>query len=494
MSSLKERIGQMPTMARIAVVVCSVLAVGSVVLYSSLASNNALISGANTAKVDVNFNPNKNDISKDGAGEKVTTNSEEIKQVYEQDRKNQKQEAETNPDVSYVEALMLENDEKKIKEAEERIEALGDLKGQNQEVIPNDQFQKLMERKRLREMQEKLRNEQAQKANQPVEKAVSVIPAITPEELDEFLKTEMEAVATRSQEALAIQGVNLVPTPLPPMVAVTSAEGTSTTSQAGAAAYYAQGNGKGNSEPVPMIERMKQKGRIANNMAVRKASAMDSMQAMRDKANGGSQAVPTNPMTTSYASLVDPVNLKAQSGGEHITAGSVFYSILEIGVNTDEISPVRATIVQEGPLKGAVLLGQPERRGEKAMITFNAMSVDGKDVSINAIALDLDTMRSSLADDVDTHVIERYGKLITAAMIQGYAESLVNTTSVTKSDGSTEEISERLPNTKDQIAYAIGRAGEQLVPIFEDEFQRKPTVYVDSNKEIGIMFMSGLDF
>ncbi|MGD1524376.1 TrbI/VirB10 family protein [Vibrio owensii] len=493
MSSLKERIGQMPTMARIGVVVCSVLAVGSVFMYSSLSSDNALISGAGAGKVDVNFNPSKSDISKDGAGEKVTTNSEEIKQVYEQDRKNQRQEAEENPDVSYVETLALENAEDKIQEAEDKIEALGDLKGQNQEVIPNEQFQKLMERKKLREQQERLRQQEASKKNEPAKKQVSVIPAITAEELDAFLLKELEGVTTRSEEKKAIEGYALNPQPAQSIVLSSSADNNSTGASASGAGYvsYSQQTKK---ENVPMIQRMTQKGRLASNVEVRKASAMDNMQSMRNKAGAGTQGLPTNPAATSYASLVDPVNLKPQNAAEHITAGTVFYSVLEIGVNTDEISPVRATIVQEGPLKGAVLLGQPERRGEKAMITFNNMSIDGKDVSINAIALDLDTMRSALADDVDRHIIERYGKLITAAMVQGYAESLVNTSTVTNSDGSTEKVSERLPNTRDQMAYAIGRAGEELVPIFEDEFQRKPTVYVDSNKEIGIMFMAGFDF
>lgn len=178
---------------------------------------------------------------------------------------------------------------------------------------------------------------------------------------------------------------------------------------------------------------------------------------------------------------------------EYITTGTTFYGILNIGVNTDELSPVQASIVEEGLLKGAMLTGMPTRTGEKATITFTNMSLDGRDYAINAVAIDLDTMRTGLADDVDHHTFERYFGLAAAAALQGYAEALSGVSTTENLDGSTERTTPALPNPRDQALYAAGKIGETLVPIQEEKFNRQPTITVEGNgREIGLLFISGL--
>ena len=101
-------------------------------------------------------------------------------------------------------------------------------------------------------------------------------------------------------------------------------------------------------------------------------------------------------------------------------------------------------------------------------------------------------MRTAIADDVDNHTFERYFKLATAAALTGYAEALTATSTTKYSDGTQEQVQDRLPKTEDQIAVAVGRVGEQLVPIYEQEFGRAPTVTVFPNRDLGIMLMSGI--
>lgn len=175
-----------------------------------------------------------------------------------------------------------------------------------------------------------------------------------------------------------------------------------------------------------------------------------------------------------------------------ISAGQMFYAILEIGVNTDEISPVRAVIISDGPLNNAVLVGAPSRLNETAVIVFNKMSVNGKTYSINVVALDPDTMRTGLSDNVDRHTFERYFKLATAAALQGYAEALTGSSTKTFSNGSEQSVRDSLPETSDQMWYAAGKVGEKITPAFEKYFERPPTVTVNGNKELGLMFMDEL--
>lgn len=195
---------------------------------------------------------------------------------------------------------------------------------------------------------------------------------------------------------------------------------------------------------------------------------------------------------TAYSDLVSPTSAMEKFAAPYITTGTMLYAILEIGINTDELSPVRATVVQEGPLKGAVLVGMPQINGEKSVISFKSMSVNGKDYDVDVVALDPDTMRTSLADDVDHHTFERYFKLAAASIVSGYADALSGETTTINSDGSTHSVKERLPNTADQIASAIGNVGTVLAPKYEKEFDRRPTITVNGNRDLGIMFMSGV--
>lgn len=182
-----------------------------------------------------------------------------------------------------------------------------------------------------------------------------------------------------------------------------------------------------------------------------------------------------------------------ESAPENIVVGETFYAMLQIGVNTDEISPIRAVVVENGKLKNAVLVGTPARVGEKAVLTFERMSVNGKSSSINAVALDPDTLRTGVADGVDRHTIERYSKLFAASFIEGFAEGLTGGQTTTNTDGSSSTITDALPKASDQALVGLGKVGERFAPIFEKEFERPPTVTVEPNKTIILMFMEDVD-
>lgn len=199
------------------------------------------------------------------------------------------------------------------------------------------------------------------------------------------------------------------------------------------------------------------------------------------------------PVRTSYEEIVDPAGSFSEAPKTTINVGEMFYGILQIGINTDEIGPIRVFIPGSNKIPGAVLVGEPVRSGEKAMITLKNMSVKGNDIGINAVVLNPDTLRPGLADGVDRHTFERYFKLAVAAAADGYVDALQGTSRRTYSDGSSETISDRLPNSADQAAVALGRVGEVLIPKFERDFDRPPTVSVDSNRDVIVMFMSSAE-
>src|SRR5690606_31264355 len=60
----------------------------------------------------------------------------------------------------------------------------------------------------------------------------------------------------------------------------------------------------------------------------------------------------------------------SKNPSHNIKAGTVMFAVLETGINSDEVSPILATIVS-GPLKGAKLLGQFARTDKKVLINFS---------------------------------------------------------------------------------------------------------------------------
>ncbi len=196
---------------------------------------------------------------------------------------------------------------------------------------------------------------------------------------------------------------------------------------------------------------------------------------------------------SAYEELATPVAYPDVAAKRTIYPGELAYGFLQIGVNTDEIGPVRAVIYGNGELDGAVLLGEPRRVGKSATIKFSSMSVGGVPKNITAIALNPDTLRPAFADSVDTHAFERYFKLALAAAGDGYVKVMTGSSTKTYADGSSERVIERLPELEDQIAVMVGSVGQKLLPKFERDFDRPPTVGVDPNREIIVMFMTAVD-
>lgn len=171
-----------------------------------------------------------------------------------------------------------------------------------------------------------------------------------------------------------------------------------------------------------------------------------------------------------------------------VLVGDTFMAVLQIGINTDEISEVKATIVEKGVLEGAVLVGTPSRVGEKAHIQFSNMGYKREGFGVSAVALDPDTYRSALADGVDRHTLSRWGGLGLAAFVEGYADAMTSSQTVNSAEGSSTTTRDGLPNSSDQAKYAIGNIGKRAAPIMEQQFNRPPTVTVEPNRIIYIMF------
>lgn len=188
----------------------------------------------------------------------------------------------------------------------------------------------------------------------------------------------------------------------------------------------------------------------------------------------------------------DPISPEDPAlAGNPIPVGTLMYASLDTPINSDEPSPVRATIVS-GPMAGAVMIGGYDRVGEKVLISFDMLSFKGNSIGISAIAIDPNTRRTAIASHVEKRTLSRWGAVIGSALFGSFTDSVANgNTSITINGTSTTATQEEF-SSADQAKIALGEIGDRTEPMAEEYFNRPPTVYVNDEKHpaVGIMFMA----
>jgi type IV secretory pathway VirB10-like protein len=194
-------------------------------------------------------------------------------------------------------------------------------------------------------------------------------------------------------------------------------------------------------------------------------------------ANGSSAGQETNPA--------------AKSGPVFIKAGTVYYGIINTAVNSDEPGPVMATIIN-GPYKDARILGSLTNQGKAVMMTFNVMTTAQlpKSISINSVAIDQNTARTSLSTETDNHYLLRYGSLFAAAFVQGYAQALTTSGSTSSPTLLGQSVTTPQLSGPQKFYVALGNVGTQFSNQMNSVYSTPPTVYVAAGTAVGILFMT----
>jgi intracellular multiplication protein IcmE len=176
-------------------------------------------------------------------------------------------------------------------------------------------------------------------------------------------------------------------------------------------------------------------------------------------------------------------------------AGSVMFAVLDTGVNSDEKSPVMATII-EGPLNGAKLLGSFQRVEQKVVLQFNVLNVPyvQTSVPINAVAIDPNTAKTALATSVDNHYMLRYGTLFAASFMSGVGQAVQNSgnsVTVNTSTGENVNLNGSVTATKAAV-IGLGEVGNKMASAWQPMVNRPPTIEVKAGSGIGLLLMSDL--
>jgi len=186
-----------------------------------------------------------------------------------------------------------------------------------------------------------------------------------------------------------------------------------------------------------------------------------------------------------------------------IKAGDIIFAVLDTTVNTDEPSPILATVV-DGPFKGAKLIGSftLPSNADKMVISFNTMSVPGADktTQINAYAIDANTARTAMSSRANHHYLSRYGALFAATFLEGFGNAFqsANTTiSIGGSGGAAAGQNTTIANgvgrsTLENAVIGLATLGKSWGQVAQQNVNRPTTVEVFSGTGIGVLFTQDL--
>lgn len=205
---------------------------------------------------------------------------------------------------------------------------------------------------------------------------------------------------------------------------------------------------------------------------------------------------------------------QVESGAAAVAAGSGLSSrrmedlglvpgnILFARMVTEAISTDPGPVVAEffdGPLRGSRVIGtfQPAERG--LVVRFDKIvtvpqRVDERSVVIpvQAVAVDPDTMRPSVATSVDRRILERLAVTLASGFLSGLGQAVGRTGTVitTGPFGTVEQRVGQL-NTRQQLLVATGQAAQEGGRLAQEIFgQQGPIITLSSGAVIGVLIIS----
>lgn len=173
-----------------------------------------------------------------------------------------------------------------------------------------------------------------------------------------------------------------------------------------------------------------------------------------------------------------------------IGAGDILYAVIDTSLNSNQNTPVLAT-VEQGPFKNYKLLGSFKTVNDRLVIQFTTATSPNKvPFAIDAVAVNANTNRAAVANAVNHHYLGKFGLLLGGALLQGFGQSVQQSgTSVISGLGGIESVVS--PRTMLQNGLSsLGTVGQTLGQIGVSEFNSiKDTVREFQGEGVGILFL-----
>jgi len=185
------------------------------------------------------------------------------------------------------------------------------------------------------------------------------------------------------------------------------------------------------------------------------------------------------------------------SGRLLLPAGRGVFAHTILAVSSDSDGPV-VLQADSGPLAGDRMIGSFGKAtangtgsADRLVVRINTIEHQGQSIGVDAIVTAPDTMETTVASSVDQHYLARFALPAAAAFVQGLGQALAttsNTVGVLSPLGGTSYATQL--NFPQQVGVGAGVAAQQLGNTLNQQAPRGPTVHLDANVNVGVMFLA----
>lgn len=151
---------------------------------------------------------------------------------------------------------------------------------------------------------------------------------------------------------------------------------------------------------------------------------------------------------------------------------------------------------------GATLRGAVQYSDQNASIVFNsARLTTGQEIDIQAIAVSGKSGNTGVAENVNRHVLQRYGSLFLGGLIEGFGQiglarledQANDRTYVITGDGNTVTVESDELSEEEALAAALEPVGRNLSNAAERGFNRPHTISGTAGMPFAIVFVESVD-
>ena len=175
-----------------------------------------------------------------------------------------------------------------------------------------------------------------------------------------------------------------------------------------------------------------------------------------------------------------------------VPAGRGVFAHPILAVNSDQSSPI-VLQADSGPIAGDRMIGTFARQNDRLVIHINTVIYQGQSLSVDGLVVAPDTMEAGVASGVDQHYLSRFVLPAAAAFVEGLGEAIAttsNSATVLSPFGGASYATQL--NLKQQTGVAAGVAAAQVGATLNAAAPKGPTVSLDANVAVGVMFLSNV--
>jgi len=212
----------------------------------------------------------------------------------------------------------------------------------------------------------------------------------------------------------------------------------------------------------------------------------------RAEAPASASAPGVGPRARDAGSAVPVVSRGEDPGRILLPAGRGVYAHPVLALNSDATSPA-VFQADSGPLAGDRMLGTFAKQANRLVIHVSSIIHQGEQIGCDGVVIAPDTMEAAVASQVDEHYVARFLLPAAAAFVNGLGQAIETTSNTTAVlsplGGATTTTHLNLPQ---QLGVGAGAAAAQLGTIINQEAPKGPTVSLEPNVAVGIMFLSNV--